>query len=114
MHLRRQVIDQKGESIIHWFGINNVIVVKDKDEVVGDGGDFIDQSRKNRFDWRRLRGFKRSQNSCSISSNSFDFALVNRLQSRATEINRRVLLGRSRLRPATAGDRVARNRPAIR
>ena len=53
VHLWRQVLKQKGERIVYWFGINNVIVVKDKDEALpGDGGDFIDQGCQNRFDWR--------------------------------------------------------------
>jgi len=34
MHLRRQVLDQKGKGVVNWLGIDNVVVVQDKDEVV--------------------------------------------------------------------------------
>jgi len=47
VHLWRQVLKQKGDCIIYWFGIKNVIVVKDKDEIVRDGDDFIDQGCQN-------------------------------------------------------------------
>ena len=65
MHLWRQVLEQKGEGVVYWFGINNVIVIKDEDEIVRDGGDFIDQGCQNRFDWRWLRGLERSQHPCA-------------------------------------------------
>src|SRR3990172_9273624 len=86
------MLKQKGEYVVYWFGINNVIVVKDKDEVVGDGSDFIDQGCQNRFDWRwlRLRSVEHTQHSFSkFGCNSFDFALDNRLQS-SDEINQKV------------------------
>ena len=34
VHLWRQVLKQKGECVVYWFGINNVVVVKDKDEAL--------------------------------------------------------------------------------
>ena len=61
VHLRRQVLEQKGEGIVNRFGIDHVVVVKDEDEIVRDGGDFVEQGRQNRFGGRRLRGLERSQ-----------------------------------------------------
>ena len=55
VHLRRQVLEQKGEGMVNRFGINHVVVVQDEDEIVRDGGDFIEQGRQNRFGWRWLR-----------------------------------------------------------
>ena len=43
VHLGRRVLDQKSEGIVNRFGINHVIVIEDKDEIVRDGGNFIDQ-----------------------------------------------------------------------
>ncbi len=43
--------------------------------MVRDGGDFIEQGRKNRFSWWWLRGLKNTQHSFSnIRHNPFDFA----------------------------------------
>ena len=44
MNLRRQMLEQKGEGLVDRFGVNHVVVVKDEDEIVRDGGDFIEQS----------------------------------------------------------------------
>ena len=55
------MLEQKGEGIVDWFGIHDVVVVKDEDEIIRDGGDFIEQGRQNRFGWRRLRGLKHAQ-----------------------------------------------------
>ena len=65
VHLWRQVLEQKGEGIVNRFGINHVVVVKDEDEIVRDGGDFIEQGRQNRFGGRWLRGLEHSQHPCS-------------------------------------------------
>ena len=65
VHLWRQVLEQKGEGIVNRFGINHVVVVKDEDEIVRDGGDFIEQGRQNRFGWRWLRGLEHTQHPCS-------------------------------------------------
>ena len=43
VHLWRQVLKQKGQGIVNRFGIKHVVVVKDEDEIVRDGGDFIEQ-----------------------------------------------------------------------
>ena len=60
VHLWRQVLEQKGEGIVNRFGINHMVVVQDKDEMVRDGGDFIEQGCQNRFGWRLLWGLERS------------------------------------------------------
>ena len=49
VHLWRQVLEQKGEGFVNRFGINHMIVVQDKDEIVRGGGDFIEQGCQNRL-----------------------------------------------------------------
>ena len=61
VHLRRQVLDQKGEGVVNRLGLNQVVVVEDEDEAFREGGDLVDQGRQKRFGWRRLRGMERSQ-----------------------------------------------------
>ena len=71
VHLWRQVLEQKGEGgvdglrHVNRFGINHMVVIQDEDEMVRDGGDFIEQGRQNRFDWRWLRGLEHTQHPCS-------------------------------------------------
>ena len=36
VHLRRQVLEQKGEGFVNRFGIDHVVVVQDEDEIVRD------------------------------------------------------------------------------
>ena len=47
MGLLWQVFQQKSEGIVNRFGINNMVVVKDQDEIVRDGRDVIQQRRQN-------------------------------------------------------------------
>ncbi|MCX6059691.1 MAG: hypothetical protein NTW69_16260 [Chloroflexi bacterium] len=47
MHLWRLVLDQKGENIVNLFGIGKVIIVKDEDKIVLDGGYLIEQCNQN-------------------------------------------------------------------
>ena len=49
VHLGRQMLEQKGQGCVNWFGINHVVVIQDEDEMVWDGGDFIEQGYQNRF-----------------------------------------------------------------
>ena len=42
----------------HRLGVNQVVVIKDKDEMVREGGDFIEQDRHNRFGRRWLGGLE--------------------------------------------------------
>ena len=65
MHLGWQVLEQKGEGIVNRFGINHVVVVKDEDELVREGGDVIEQGRQHRFGWRWLRGLEHTQHPCA-------------------------------------------------
>ena len=75
VHLWRQVFEQKGEGLVDRFGINHVVVVKHEDEALREGGEFVDQSRQQRFGRRRLRGFERSQHTrANAQRNPFDFA----------------------------------------
>src|SRR5688572_25284892 len=63
MHLGWQVLDQKGEGLVNRFGLNNVVVVKDEDKIIRNGGDFVEQSCQKRFGWwwLRLRSVEHSQ-----------------------------------------------------
>src|SRR3712207_6093634 len=65
VHLWWQVLQQKAEGIVNRCGINDVVVVEDENEIVRDGGDLIEQSRQNRFGWRRLRGLEQTQHTFS-------------------------------------------------
>ena len=49
VHLGRQVLEQKDKGLINRLGINHMVVIQDQDEIVRDGGDFIEQGRQNRF-----------------------------------------------------------------
>src|SRR3989304_223639 len=58
--------------MVNRLGINHVVVVEDENEIVRDGGDFIERGRQNRFDWWRLRGLEPPQPPCSnIRRNPF-------------------------------------------
>src|SRR5262249_31959937 len=61
VHLRRQVLDQKGEGIVNRFRIDNVVVVKDEGKVIRQGGDFIEQRCQDRFGRCRLRRLQRTR-----------------------------------------------------
>ncbi|BFT70440.1 hypothetical protein PAENIP36_18820 [Paenibacillus sp. P36] len=43
MHLRRQVLKQKDESMVDRVGLNKMVVVKHEDELVWKAADFIKQ-----------------------------------------------------------------------
>ncbi len=58
VHLWRQVLEQKGEGLVNRFGINHMVIIQHQDEVVRNGGDFIEQGGQNRFSRRRLRTLK--------------------------------------------------------
>jgi hypothetical protein len=75
VHLRRLVLDQKGQGIANRLGINHVIVVKDEHGIIRDGVNFIEQGRQNRFCGQRLRGLEHTQHPLSNIRR-------NRLQSR--------------------------------
>ncbi len=54
MHLRRLVLDQKGQGLVYRSGINRVIVVQDEDGMVWETGNL----NSNRFPevWLSVRG----------------------------------------------------------
>ena len=56
------MLEQKGEGFVNRFGIKNVVVVKDEDEMVRDGGDLVEQGYQNRFDWTVAEGTWRTPN----------------------------------------------------
>ena len=61
MHVWWQALDESGEGLVNCFGIKQVVVVQDKDELVLDGGQLVEQSRHHRLGWRWLRGLERIQ-----------------------------------------------------
>ena len=65
VHLRRLVLEQKSEGLVNRFGINHMVVVKDEDEIVRDGGNFIEQGCQNRFDGRWLGRLEYTQHPCA-------------------------------------------------
>ena len=65
VHLRRLVLEQKRKSLLHWFGINQMVVVKDEDELLAHGRDLVQEHGQERLGGRRLGGFERSQHPCS-------------------------------------------------
>ena len=50
-----QVLDQKGEGAIDRLGVDQVVVVEDEDERLGDGADVVEQGGEQRLDGGRLR-----------------------------------------------------------
>ncbi len=46
--------------MVDWYRIDHVVVIQDQDEMIRDGGDFIEQGCKQRFAGRRLRGLEHS------------------------------------------------------
>src|SRR5207245_3304690 len=74
VHLWWQMIEQKGEGLVNRFGLKHVVVVKDEDELVGNGDQVIEQGRQHRFGWWWLRGLGRTRQ-------PFSHSRRNRLQS---------------------------------
>ena len=62
MQLWRQVIEQKRQGIVYRPGINSVVVVEDEDEIVRNGGDFVEQGRQDRLGRRWLGRPEHPQN----------------------------------------------------
>ena len=61
VHLRWQVFEQKGESVVNGLGLDQVIVVQDEDNRSRDGRDVVDKGGKDGFGRRWLRRLKRAQ-----------------------------------------------------
>jgi hypothetical protein len=68
MHLRRQVVEEKRDSVVHRLGRDKVIVIQDEDIVcpwqegsISPGsGDLVDQHSQNGFRRRWLRRLEQS------------------------------------------------------
>ena len=56
VHLWWQVINQKGKCFFNRFGIDLMVIVQDKDEIVRDSCNLIEQVCKQSFSGRRLMG----------------------------------------------------------
>ncbi len=56
VHLRRQVLEQKGEGLVNRFGINHMVIIQDEDEIVRDGGNFIEQGCQQSIRWAAAEG----------------------------------------------------------
>ena len=70
VHTWRQVLEQKGEGIVNRTAIDDVVVIEDENEIVLDGGDFVEQGRQNRLGWWWLRGLEHTQHSfCNVWGN---------------------------------------------
>ena len=41
------MLEQKGKNIVDRFGIDHMVVVQDKDKMVREGGDLVEQDRQN-------------------------------------------------------------------
>ncbi len=65
VHLRRLMLEQKGKSLINCLGLNHVVVVKDEDEIIPEGDNFIEQGRQNRFARRWLWRLEHTQHPCA-------------------------------------------------
>ena len=61
VHLRRLVFDEESQGLIDRLGIDRVIIIKDEQKVLRDGGNFVEQGGQNGFDLQRLGGLERSQ-----------------------------------------------------
>jgi hypothetical protein len=61
VHLGRQMIKQKGEGLVDRLSIKNMIVIKDEDKMIRDGGNLIEKRSHNGFSWRWLRGLEHTQ-----------------------------------------------------
>ena len=58
VHPRGQMLDEIRERLVNRFGIEQVVVVQDQDEMVRNGGQVIEQGRQQRFDGWGLRGLE--------------------------------------------------------
>ena len=107
VHLWRQVLEQKGQGLVNRFGINHVVVVKDEDEIVRDGGNFIDQGCQSRFDGRWLGRLEYIQHPCANIP-------LRQASAKQRQGKLESVWGRYPLRPATARRPVGRNLQPIR
>ena len=74
VNIRRQMLEQEGKGFVNQFGINHMIVIQYKHEIIWNEGDLVEQGCQNRFGWLRLRGLENRQH-------FFSKICRNRLQS---------------------------------
>ncbi len=55
------MLEQIGEGMVDWLGIDHVVIIKNEDKIVRNGGNFIEKSGQDRLGWWRLRGLEHSQ-----------------------------------------------------
>jgi hypothetical protein len=59
------VPEQKGEGVVDGLGFNEVVIIKDKDNPIGQGGNLVDQGSQDSLGRWRLRGFECAQRAFS-------------------------------------------------
>ena len=64
VHLRRQMLQQKGDGLVNRLVVNEMVVVQNEEERGGERGDFIEQGRQYHFGGRWLRGLEHRQHRC--------------------------------------------------
>jgi hypothetical protein len=74
VHPRWLVLEHKAEGFVNRTAIDDVVVIEDDNEIVRDGGDFVEQGSQNRLGWWWLRGLEHTQH-------AFSNVWGNRLQS---------------------------------
>src|SRR5674476_1332244 len=55
------MLQQKRESFVHRFGVDDMVVVEDEDETVWESRDLVEQSRQHRFGRWRLGRLEHTQ-----------------------------------------------------
>ncbi len=55
------MLQQKGEGRANRSGFNQVVIIQNKEEIIREGGDFIEQTGQNQFRRRRLGGLEGGQ-----------------------------------------------------
>ncbi len=106
MHLRWQVLEQKGEVFVNRFGIDYVVVVQNEDEMIWESGDFVEQGGQD-----RLRMAVAEAIGGQLTRPLRSSAQLSAMPPRGKSEN---AWGRYPLRPVTARRPVARNRRPIR
>jgi hypothetical protein len=53
--------EQESQGIVNRLGLNQMIVVEDKDHRAREGAPLVDQGSQDDLSWRRLWGLERAQ-----------------------------------------------------
>ena len=59
------MVEQKGEDLVNRCGFDGVVIVKDKNQVIWENRNLIEQGGQNCFDVDLTRGLQRGQYPCS-------------------------------------------------